>query len=74
MMSSIQALSRKIETLDECSRTEINTRMYPTRELYPRMPWHDIQACVTGLPARDLAAHFVQVVTSLTFQLTESHH
>lgn len=29
------------------------------REQYPRMPWHDVHSSVTGLPARDLGAHFV---------------
>ena len=40
------------------------------RDLYPRMPWHDVQACVSGLTARDCAAHFVQVtiiVTTIAF-------
>lgn len=32
------------------------------RDLYPRMPWHDIHACVSGLPVRDIAAHFIQVL------------
>jgi len=31
------------------------------REIYPRMPWHDLQCAVSGLVARDVAAHFVQV-------------
>ena len=29
------------------------------RQQYPRMPWHDVHCCITGLPARDLGAHFV---------------
>ena len=36
------------------------------RDLYPRMPWHDVQACVSGLTARDCAAHFVQVSIIVT--------
>jgi hypothetical protein len=32
------------------------------RDLYPRMPWHDVHGCLTGLPVRDLAAHFIQVI------------
>ncbi len=24
------------------------------------MPWHDLQACVTGTAARDVSAHFVE--------------
>jgi phosphatidylserine/phosphatidylglycerophosphate/cardiolipin synthase-like enzyme len=67
MMSSIQALSAQIQTVDESVRTKIRTQMYPTRELFPRMPWHDVHACVTGLPTRDLAAHFVQVFLFLSF-------
>ena len=35
------------------------------REVYPRMPWHDVQASVTGLVARDCASHFVQVQIAL---------
>lgn len=31
------------------------------RDMYPRMPWHDLQCAVTGTVARDAASHFVQV-------------
>jgi hypothetical protein len=34
---------------------------FQIKDVYPRMPWHDVHACVVGLPVRDLAAHFVQV-------------
>ena len=30
------------------------------RETYPRMPWHDCHACVSGAAARDVASHIVQ--------------
>jgi phospholipase D1/2 len=30
------------------------------REMYPRMAWHDAHARVTGGPARDISAHFIQ--------------
>jgi len=32
------------------------------RDLYPRMPWHDVQAVVSGPAARDVATHFIQVI------------
>jgi ribosomal protein L32 len=31
-----------------------------SRELYPRMGWHDIQCAISGRVARDIASHFVQ--------------
>ena len=30
------------------------------RDMYPRTGWHDVHCCVTGISARDVAAHFVQ--------------
>jgi len=33
---------------------------WETRDMYPRMGWHDVQAVVSGQAARDVAAHFVQ--------------
>ena len=41
---------------------EINVREY-----YPRMPWHDVHGCITGLPVRDLSSHFIQVVLFIFF-------
>ena len=35
------------------------------RDIYPRMPWHDLQCAISGLVARDVAAHFVQVLLLL---------
>jgi hypothetical protein len=32
-----------------------------TRDMFPRMPWHDIHAFVGGVVARDISSHFVQV-------------
>jgi hypothetical protein len=37
-----------------------------TRELYPRQPWHDVHAVVTGPIARDISSHFVQVGDRVT--------
>lgn len=31
------------------------------RELYPRLGWHDVHTKVTGLVARDISSHFIQV-------------
>lgn len=30
------------------------------RNCFPRMPWHDVGACVVGAAARDIARHFIQ--------------
>ena len=31
------------------------------RDMFPRMPWHDIHAFVGGIAARDISSHFIQV-------------
>jgi hypothetical protein len=40
---------------------------WETRDMYPRMGWHDVQAVVSGNAARDVASHFVQVNTEINF-------
>eukprot|EP01126_Amoeba_proteus_P027510 TRINITY_DN27305_c0_g1_i6.p1 TRINITY_DN27305_c0_g1~~TRINITY_DN27305_c0_g1_i6.p1 ORF type:complete len:1244 (-),score=228.24 TRINITY_DN27305_c0_g1_i6:99-3830(-) len=30
------------------------------RQVWPRMPWQDVQLCVSGPPARDVALNFIQ--------------
>eukprot|EP00602_Paraphysomonas_sp_CaronLab_P005081 CAMPEP_0185033702 /NCGR_PEP_ID=MMETSP1103-20130426/22923_1 /TAXON_ID=36769 /ORGANISM="Paraphysomonas bandaiensis, Strain Caron Lab Isolate" /LENGTH=1391 /DNA_ID=CAMNT_0027570077 /DNA_START=374 /DNA_END=4549 /DNA_ORIENTATION=- len=61
MMQSIQSFSDNMTVKIEKMRLESRKfDDHQIRELYPRMPWHDIHGCITGLPARDLAAHFVQ--------------
>lgn len=39
--------------------------LWEKRDVYPRMPWHDVQAGVSGVAARDLAYHFIQVISCL---------
>lgn len=34
---------------------------WETRDLYPRIAWHDVQAVISGSAARDVASHFIQV-------------
>lgn len=46
-VSSFQRATKKASSLEQ-------------RDLFPRMPWHDVQAAISGSAARDLAAHFVQ--------------
>jgi hypothetical protein len=41
--------------------TDTNIINQPLREVIPRMPWHDVHACLSGLSVRDMACHFVQV-------------
>ena len=35
-------------------------KKFESRDLYPRTGWHDCQCCVSGVAARDVAAHFVE--------------
>jgi hypothetical protein len=58
-------INTHIETLKSgaVTRREGNR---PVREMIPRMPWHDIHASVSGVVARDLSAHFVQVYSNFT--------
>ncbi len=55
-----------------CSTSDVNVVIDPlksqkstqppeTRDLYPRMAWHDVQSAISGRAARDVASHFVQV-------------
>ena len=67
--SSIEFISSQIQTAKEhynsvVAQKKAGNTLEP-RELYPRMPWHDVQASVTGLVARDCASHFVQVQIAL---------
>jgi hypothetical protein len=65
--SSLQYLGTQIQTAKEMYTRHIAQKSPNTlepRETVPRMGWHDIQASVTGLVARDVASHFVQVITS----------
>lgn len=69
LRSSIEFITAQIQTAKEhynsvVAQKKVTNTLEP-RELYPRMPWHDVQASVTGLAARDCAAHFVQVRSSL---------
>lgn len=63
--SSIEFISSQIQTAKEHYNSVVAQKKggntLEPRELYPRMPWHDVQASVTGLAARDCASHFVQV-------------
>lgn len=70
LQQPIQSASSVSPAIDS-SATEIHGEddiEYSTepRDLYPRMPWHDVQASVSGLTARDCAAHFVQVLILVT--------
>uniref|UniRef100_A0A1I7XAM2 phospholipase D n=1 Tax=Heterorhabditis bacteriophora TaxID=37862 RepID=A0A1I7XAM2_HETBA len=50
---------------EDNTRTELN-QVYVTildfidRGITPRMPWHDIHSVTFGIPARDVARHFIQ--------------
>ena len=64
MLESIGNLSDTVKANFDTMRSEMaleRVRLDEIREGIPRMPWHDIQACVTGVAARDIAAHFVLV-------------
>lgn len=64
LYSSIDFITTQIQTAKEHYNSRVAMKSgnaLDPREVYPRMPWHDIQASVTGLVARDIASHFVQV-------------
>lgn len=42
------------------SVAQLRPRRGVMRDMFPRMPWHDIQAYVGGLAARDISSHFIQ--------------
>ena len=44
---------------------ESGMQRLPIRETHPRMPWHDLHAAVSGVAARDVASHFIQVCKTL---------
>jgi hypothetical protein len=65
VLNSLQIFSDHVSGQIERKRFEQRTKNMDEqfiRDYFPRMPWHDIHACVTGLPVRDLAAHFIQVI------------
>lgn len=39
---------------------QLRQRHGALRDMFPRMPWHDIHAYVGGLAARDISSHFIQ--------------
>lgn len=51
-------------TGSKCNAGEVaitlRQRRGTTRDMFPRMPWHDIHAYVGGLAARDISSHFIQ--------------
>jgi hypothetical protein len=62
--SSLEFIGTQIQTAKEMYIQRVQQRAgggLEPREVYPRMPWHDVQASVSGLVARDIASHFIQV-------------
>ena len=62
--SSLEYIGAQIQTAKELYTRHLQQKAMGAlepREVYPRMPWHDVQASVTGLVARDVASHFIQV-------------
>ena len=49
------------------ARTNLDEPMkdYVDRSTHPRMPWHDVACSVSGLPALDVAKHFIQRYNSI---------
>lgn len=64
LVESIQSLSEGMTVkLDKPRVEKKKIDEINVREFYPRMPWHDVHGCITGLPVRDLSSHFIQVIT-----------
>ena len=77
LRSSIDFISTQIQTAKEHYNSRIAQRSgnaLEPREVHPRMPWHDVQASVTGLAARDVAAHFVQVIFFLLVGMSKTQY
>jgi phosphatidylserine/phosphatidylglycerophosphate/cardiolipin synthase-like enzyme len=51
---SLRASNAKADT----SLSPEHLKKFQCRDLYPRTGWHDVQCCVSGVAARDVAAHF----------------
>jgi hypothetical protein len=71
--SSLEFIGTQIQTAKEMYIQRVQQRAgggLEPREVYPRMPWHDVQASVSGLVARDVASHFIQVSHSSVFHLS----
>ena len=84
MSSTTQKIFDSISTViktasNGVSGTKIATKRanaLEPRDVHPRMPWHDIQCSVSGLVARDVASHFVQVlfkIISFSFYIILYH-
>jgi hypothetical protein len=57
-VSAVDSFNRGVDSLlEEMNKPKLTI---PIRDLYPRMPWHDVHCSVTGLAARDIAMHFIQ--------------
>lgn len=56
--SAVDSFNRGVDNLlEEMNKPKVTI---PIRDLYPRMPWHDVHSSVTGPAARDVAMHFIQ--------------
>ena len=57
------------------ARTKLDEPMkdYVDRSKDPRMPWHDVACSVTGLPALDVAKHFIQRYNNVKPSPTSLH-
>lgn len=60
-LENLKGLSSKFECQNKTSK--------PIRLLYPRIGWHDVHCKVVGIPARDIASHFVQVIEKYIYLL-----
>ena len=58
------------------SRTDLDKPLedYVDRGSVPRMPWHDVACMFTGLPASDVAKHFIQRYNALEPSIEDVEH
>lgn len=63
--SFLKSISEFSETFTAPSKTPVSLavqrRHGTARDMFPRMPWHDVHTFVGGAAARDVAAHYIQV-------------
>jgi hypothetical protein len=68
--SFLKSISEFSETFTAPSKGPVpmatQRRHGTTRDMFPRMPWHDVQVFVGGVAARDIVSHYIQVILVIT--------
>lgn len=62
MASSFTGAASQIKSLTATQKKgkSRHGQEFEARDAFPRMPWHDLEASISGAAVRDVASHFVQ--------------